>query len=319
MTETAQAFLSSLSEEQKAKTVFRFEDEERFFWHYIPTNAIPQRYKKPRMGLTLGEMTPPQKHLASALLSAGLSQRGYIKATTIMSLEDILRVMEKDTVGNRNPERYHFSVFGEPSDSGTWGYRVEGHHLSLHFTVVKGKVAGSPTFLGSNPAEVRQGPRKGLRALAREEDLARTLLNALDDGQKKTAIVTADAYKDILTEASRKAALEGQPNGLPVSKMNSKQRLLLEELLDEYVHNVPEQVAQARLAQIKKAGTNMHFAWAGTGERGGAHYYRVQAATFLVEYDNTQNNANHIHSVWRDFDGDFGLDLLKQHYAASHR
>jgi hypothetical protein len=319
MTGSAQAFLASLTPDQRAKVVFQFEDDERLFWHFIPTDDIPRRYKKPRMGLTLAEMTAHQKHLASALLSAGLSQRGFIKATTIMSLEDVLRILEKDTAGRRNPEKYHFSVFGEPTEDGIWSYRIEGHHLSLHFTVVKGKVATSPTFFGANPAEVRDGPRKGLRALAKEEDLARDLLTALDAAQRKVAIVDPKAPADILTAADRKAALTGQPSGLSAAKMTAKQRQLLQELLEEYAHNLPDPLAQARLVQIKKAGTNLHFAWAGVAEKGGPHYYRVQAPAFLIEYDNTQNGANHIHSVWRDFEGDFGLDVLKAHYDSSHK
>ena len=319
MTRSAQTLLSSLTAEQKAKAMMKFDGEERFFWHYIPTDDIPKRYNKPRMGLTLGEMQPHQRHLATALLSAGLSQSGFIKASSIMSLEDILKAMEKDTVGRRNPERYHFSIFGEPSDEGTWGYRVEGHHISLHFTVTKGRLSGTPTFFGSNPHEVREGPRAGLRPLGREEDLGRDLVSALDDAQKKTAVVTQEAYKDIITEASRKATLAGQPNGLPASKMNSKQRELLAKLLDEYVNNVPESIAQSRLDKIKKAGNNMHFAWAGPIGKGEPHYYRVAGPTFLVEYDNTQNGANHSHTVWREFDGDFGLDLLGEHYQTSHR
>jgi hypothetical protein len=263
-------------------------------------------------------MTPPQKHLAHALLAAGLSSQGYIKATTIMSLEDILRVMENDSGERRNPEGYYFSIFGEPSDKGAWGYRVEGHHLATNFTIVNGKVQGSPNFFGANPAEIRQGPRKGLRALAREEDLGRELLTALDAGQKKVAIVDPKAYPDILTVANRKAALQGQPSGLQAGKLNPKQRQLLDAIMGEYANNLPGQIAQYRMDQIQKAGTNVFFAWAGVEERGGPHYYRIQAPTFLIEYDNTQNNANHIHSVWRDYDGDFGLDMLKQHYETSH-
>jgi hypothetical protein len=319
MTGSAKAFLNSLTAEQRKKVQFGFGDEERLFWHYIPSDDIPKRYNKPRMGLIIAEMTPPQRPLAMALLSAGLSQAGFIKATTIMSLEDILRVVENDKAGRRNPEKYHFSVFGEPSDEGTWGYRIEGHHVSLHFVVHKGRLAGTPTFFGANPHEVRQGDRTGLRALAREEDLARDLVTGLDENQRKTAVVAADAYKDILTEASRKAALQGQPNGLSASRMNAKQREMLSKLLDEYVHNVPEQIASTRLEKIKKAGNNMYFAWAGGTEKGKPHYYRVAGPTFLVEYDNTQNNANHSHTVWREFEGDFGLDLLKEHYQSSHR
>ncbi len=319
MTEAAKTYLASLAPEQQGAASLPFEGDERLFWHFVPDNNILDRYKRPRKGLTLGQMTPAQKHLASALLSAGLSQRGYIKASSIMSLEDILRMLEKDTVGRRDPDKYYFSVFGEPSENGVWGYRVEGHHLSLHFTIVKGKVTGSPMFLGANPAEVRQGPRKGLRVLAREEDLGRELMKALDAGQAKIALVSPTAYKDILTEASRKAVLQGQPGGLPAGRMNARQREMLQALLEEYVHNLPEQVAETRLEQIRKAGANLHFAWAGSVDKGTPHYYRVVAPAFLIEYDNSQNEGNHIHSVWRDLEGDFGLDLLKQHYETSHR
>jgi hypothetical protein len=309
MTNTAQHFLAALTPEQRAKATFGFQEDERLNWHFIP---------KERKGLPLLEMTPPQKALAQALLSAGLSQQGYIKAVTIMSLEDVLRMMENDDGNRRNPEKYYFSVFGQPSDTGTWGFRVEGHHLSQNFTVVNGKVADTPSFFGANPAEVRTGPRKGLRTLAAEEDLARDLLESLSPEQKKVAIVSGEAYKDILTSASRKAALEGQPSGLSAAKMTKKQFELLQTLVGDYAGNVPEQLAQARMEHLKKAGNNLFFAWAGVEQRGGPHYYRIQAPTFLIEYDNTQNEANHIHSVWRDYNGDFGLDLLAMHYQASH-
>jgi hypothetical protein len=309
MTEAANRFLAALTPEQKAKATFTFENDERQNWHFIP---------KERKGLPLREMNSYQKHLAAVLLSAGLSQQGYIKAVTIMSLEDVLRVLEKDDGERRNPEKYYFTVFGKPAEDSTWGYRVEGHHLSQNYTVVKGKVVGAPSFFGANPAQVKEGPRTGLRTLAAEEDLGRDLLNALDGEQRKVAVVDQTAYKDILTSANRKASLEGQPSGLPANKMNSKQFGLLMALLEEYAQNMPEQLTRAREEQVKKAGKNIFFAWAGSGDRGAPHYYRVQAPTFLVEYDNTQNNANHIHSVWRDLNGDFGLDLLKMHYQQSH-
>ncbi len=310
MADSATAFLNSLTPEQRAQATFDFKDDQRFDWHFIP---------KPRKGLPVKEMAPFQKNLAHALLAAGLSQRGYIKASTIMSLEDVLRIMEKDDGVRRNPEGYFFSIFGQPSEKGTWGYRVEGHHLSQNFTVVNGKIAGSPSFFGTNPAMVPDGPRKGLRVLAREEDLGRDLIHSLTPDQKKVAVVDKEAYKDIFTMASRKAALTGQPNGLQASKMTAKQRQLLQELLDEYCYNMPDQLAQSREDEIKKAGDSVFFAWAGQEEKGEPHYYRIQAPTFLVEYDDTQNGANHIHSVWRDYEGDFGLDLLKQHYESSHR
>ena len=309
MTTAARNFLASLTPEQRAQATFPFEDAERENWHYIP---------KPRKGLPLLDMQPHQKALAHALLAAGLSQQGYIKAVSIMSLEDVLRIMENADPNYRNPQKYYFSIFGEPSDTGTWGYRVEGHHLSQNFTVVNGKIADTPSFFGANPAEVREGPRKGMRVLGAEEDLARDLLESLTPEQKKIAIVTDKAFPDILTAASRKAALEGQPSGLSAAKMTKKQYDLLVTLLSDYAENVPEQLAQARMEHIKKAGTNLYFAWAGVEQRGGPHYYRIQSPTFLIEYDNTQNNANHIHSVWRDFNGDFGLDLLALHYQQGH-
>ncbi|WP_321475197.1 DUF3500 domain-containing protein [uncultured Paludibaculum sp.] len=317
MVSTARNFLASLTPEQRAAVVFPFEDDERFFWHYIPSADIPKRYERPRKGLTLSEMSPHQKALASALLSAGLSQQGFIKTTTIMSLEDILRIMEKDTAGRRNPERYHFSIFGEPSATGTWAYRIEGHHVSLHFTVVKGKATGNPTFLGSNPGEVKEGPRAGLRVLGAEEDKGRALMTALSPDQRKVALVAEKAYADILTERSRKAALTGQPSGLIESKMTADQRKLLATLIDEYIENLPGELAEQRRQRVKEAGQTVYFAWAGEVEKGRPHYYRVQSPTFLIEYDNTQNNANHIHSVWRDFEDDFGVDLLKEHYASA--
>jgi len=310
MTESAKAFLASLTPQQRAQATFAMQDDERFDWHFIP---------KPRKGLALGDMTPTQKQLAHALLAAGLSQRGYIKATTITSLDEILRVMENGKGPRRDPEGYFFTIFGEPSETGTWGYRVEGHHISQNFTVSNGKVQDAPSFFGSNPAEVLEGPRQGLRVLAREDDLGRELMASLTPEQKKMAVVTQKVPDDILTEASRKAALKGQPSGLEASKLNAHQHELLENLLDEYVHNVPEQIAEMRAEQIKKAGNNLYFAWAGGEKYRDPHYYRIQTPAFLIEFDDTQDNANHIHSVWRDFDNDFGLDLLKEHYQTSHR
>ena len=235
-----------------------------------------------------------------------------------MSLEDVLKIIEKDSGEVRNPEKYYFSVFGTPSDAGTWGYRVEGHHLSQNYTVVDGKVIDGPSFFGANPAQVRQGPRKGLRTLAGEDDLGTELIHTLDEQQQKVAIVDPTAYKDILTAASRKAALQGQPSGLSASKMNAKQFDALMALTEEYARNVPDDLAEARLAQINNVDRNIYFAWSGGVNRGDPHYSRVQASSCLIEFDDTQDDANHIHSVWRDFTGDFGEDLLHQHYRASH-
>jgi Protein of unknown function (DUF3500) len=310
MIETANRFLAALSSEQRAKATFKFEDDERMNWHFIP---------KERKGLPLREMAPYQKHLASALLSAGLSHTGYIKAVTIMSLEDVLRILENDSGEHRNPEKYYFSIFGTPSERDPWGYRIEGHHLSQNYTVVNGKVTDGPSFFGANPAEVRQGSRKGLRTLAAEDDLGLNMIQSLDLPQRKIAIVDPTAYKDILTAASRKAALAGQPSGLSASRMNGKQFDVLMALTHEYAHKLPEELVARREQQIRGAGKDIYFAWSGGIDHGDARYYRVQAPSFLIEFDDTQDNANHIHSVWRDLNGDFGGDLLKLHYETGHQ
>jgi hypothetical protein len=311
MVEAAKAFLSSLTPEQQARAEFAFENTEvRTDWHFIP---------RERKGLPLKDMTPAQKHLAEALLSAGLSQRGYIKATSIMSLEDILRIIENDNGVRRNPDGYFFSVFGEPSEHGVWGYRVEGHHVAQNYTIVNGKVNAGPSFFGTNPAEIKEGPRKGLRVLGREDDLGFELLSSLTSDQKAVAIVDKVAYKDIITMASRKAAIEGKPSGLPFAKLTQKQHELLDNLVAEYAGDFPTPIADARMEQYHKSQSGLYFAWAGGIEKGQPHYYRIQSPTFLIEYDDTQNNANHIHSVWRDFEGDFGVDLLGDHYQSSHK
>lgn len=310
MAESANRFLASLTPEQRAKATFAFEEDERQNWHFVPIE---------RKGLALREMSSDQKHLATALLSAGLSQQGFLKAESVMSLEAVLKIIEHGTGPERDPEKYYVSIFGTPTADGTWGYRFEGHHLSQNYTVVGGHVVGAPSFYGSNPAEVREGPRKGLRVLFAEEDLGRAVIQSLDPAQRKIAIVDPVAYKDIISFDSRQAALKGQPSGLLASKMNAKQFETLTTLLEEYARNMPDQLAEAREEQIRKAGKDIYFAWAGGTEKGDPHYYRVQTASFLIEYDDTQNNANHIHSVWRDFNGDFGVDLLKLHYQSSHR
>ena len=310
MSTAAKAYLNALTPAQRARTVFPFATDERLNWHFIPIE---------RKGVALREMTPPQKHLAEALMSAGLSQQGVIKAHTIMSLEQILKDAEKGSGPERDPENYHVWIFGEPSEQGTWGYRFEGHHISLNWTVVNGRIASSPSFFGANPAEVKEGPRAGLRALMREEDLAYDFMQSLTDTERAAAVVDKTAYKDILTSDARKAALKGQPSGLAVSKLTPKQKEILTDLVNEYATNFPPAIAEARMQQFRKGEANSYFAWSGGTHRHDLHYYRIQTPAFLIEFDETQDNANHIHSVWRDFEGDFGLDLLAEHYQTSHR
>ncbi|HEX4997094.1 MAG TPA: DUF3500 domain-containing protein [Terriglobia bacterium] len=337
-------FLVSLTPEQAARVRYPFTDEERMNWWFIP---------RERNGLTFKEMQPYQQRLAFAMVSAALGQSGFQKATTIMSLEDVLRIQEQGGGGgggaaggrggrggapgarggagggrggggggggfNRDPELHYITIFGEPSNTGAWGWRLEGHHMSVNVTMDKGKfVASTPTFLGSNPAEVRDGPRKGLRALGPEEDLGRDLLASLDADQKKTAILAGAAPNEIITGNTRKAEI-GAPTGLPGSKMNAKQKDLLLSLISEYANRNAAEAATDTMNAIRKNGLDsVYFTWIGTETRGQAHYYRVQSPVFLIEYDNTQNGANHIHSVWRDLRNDWGVDVLAEHYKAAH-
>jgi hypothetical protein len=319
MANAATQFLSSLTPQQRQQATFPFDGPERTHWHFIPTEMFP------RKGLLLRDMTPAQRALAHDLLKAGLSQRGYMTATQIMDLENVLRAIEAAQRNQgtsaeaarameRDPEKYFFSIFGTPSVKDTWGWRVEGHHISLHYNVINGTlVAAAPTFFGTNPAEVREGPKKGLRILGAEEDAARALLESLDASQRAKAIIKTDAPGDLVTMANVKID-SLSPDGLAASAMNASQRALLTKLIDVYVGMMAGDIAAARIERLKKAGEEkIAFAWAGPVARGQKHYYRVQGPTFLIEYDNTQNDANHIHSVWRDFAGDFGEDLLREH------
>jgi hypothetical protein len=308
MASAANRFLASLTPEQRQQAALPLDSDDRSRWHYVPTESFP------RKGLTIKAMNESQRQLAHALLKAGLSQRGYTTTTAIMNLETILRALEANGRMVRDPEIYYFTVFGEPTAKGPWGWRVEGHHVSIHFTVAGGTwVASSPTFLGTNPAEVRDGPKKGLRILGAEEDAARALLDSLDATQRTAALILDIAPTDIVTTNQMKAE-PLSPVGVKASALSVKQRELLMKLIDVYVSLMADDIAAERTAKLKKGGVeNIAFAWAGPTTRGAKHYYRVQGPTFLIEYDNTQNDGNHIHSVWRDFDGDFGRDLLREH------
>jgi hypothetical protein len=302
---------NALTADQQSKAGFSFDDEERLNWHFIP---------KARKGLTVKDMTPAQRALAHAFLSSAMSHKGYLKAVTIMSLDEILKVIENGKGPTRDPELYYFSVFGKPGGSETWGWRVEGHHVSLNFTIVNGKgVAAGPIFFGANPAEVRDGPRKGLRVLGEEEDLGRALVKSLSDDQRKAAIIDAKAApKDIISFNKRHAMLLDPP-GISYGQLNDEQKKQLVALVSDYADRLRSDLAADDVARIAEAGwDNVKFAWAGGLEPGQGHYYRLQGPTFLIEFDNTQNDANHIHSVWRDLTRDWGEDLLGKHYAEAH-
>ena len=309
MATAANNFLASLTPAQRQQATFAFEGAERLRWHFVPQFE--------RNGLQIKAMTEPQRRLAHELLKTGLSTRGYTTYTEIMELENILKVVENGNGPTRDPEAYRFSIFGTPSATGTWGWRVEFHHVSLHFTVADGTmVVAAPTFWGTNPAEVREGPRKGFRTLDKEQDAGRALVMALDDAQKKTATFAEVAPTDILTKTDV-VVNPLDPPGIAASAMTAKQRELLMQLIDVYTGQMTADIAAERQTEYKKAGIEkITFAWAGPVTPGEKHYYRVQGPTFVIEFDNTQNNGNHIHSVWRDFDSDFGRDLLREHLAA---
>ncbi len=310
MADAAQAFLASLQDEQKTKATFPFDSPERTNWWFVPR----EKDKKPiRKGLPLKEMTAEQKKAALALVAAGTSASGDKQAVTIMSLEAILREQEKGRGPVRDPEWYFFTVFGNPSKGGKWGWRVEGHHLSLNFTLDGGQVISStPAFFGANPAEIKSGPHKGQRTLATVEDLAVQLFDSLDAGQRTVAYRDKD-FPDPASDQAKAKPDVGAPVGLPAAKMNDKQRGLLTKLVETYAQRMPPEVAEAEMREVRKAGLDkIHFAYTGGTKQGKAHTYRVQGPTFVIEFLNVQadsagNPANHIHSCWRRIQGDFGI------------
>ncbi len=303
MATAANRFLAALDEAQAKEATIAFDSPERLNWHFIP---------RERKGLPIKTMTSAQRALAFGLLNTGVSYSGALKATTIMSLEEILKEMEKGSGPVRDPERYFISIFGKPSDRGRWGWRIEGHHLSLNFTLEDGKViSATPSFFGTNPAEVRQGPRQGLRALADREERALRLLQSLNDEQKKLAVVLAEAPKDIRAANTPQPPTEAA-EGISYAQLSTEQRPLLQALVESYTEDMPPDVANAWSEELRKAGVeSIRFAWQGPADRSVGHGYKVQGPTFLIEFNNTQNNANHVHSVWRNMLGDFGNPMTK--------
>jgi hypothetical protein len=309
MAELAGRFLDSLDEKQTAKGAFDFDDKERTNWNFVPL----QDNKKPlRKGLRLDEMNAKQKEAAMALLRSGVSNDGYAKATTIMSLEAILKALEQNPGNERNPEWYFVTVFGKPAKGGKWGWRVEGHHLSLNFTLDGGKVlAATPAFFGANPAKVMDGDKKGLRTLPEAEDYAQELFASLDDDQRKVASQPKQ-FPEI--EQAKPTTNVGDSVGLPAAKLTDKQRDVLMKLVKGYADRMPPEVGALQVAEVKDAGVEkIHFAFHRDDDQPGKPYtYRVQGPTFVIEFLNVQedgakNPANHIHSSWRNLKGDFGV------------
>jgi hypothetical protein len=314
MTAASQAFVSMLDGDQKKVAVMSYEEPKRLDWHFIP--------KPFRKGLQIRNMNEEQRGAALKVLRSALSQIGYDKATKIMSIEKLLFELEMGKGANiRDPERYYFTLFGEPTAESRWGLSVEGHHMSLNFVVEKGKVvSSSPQVFCANPAVIKNdnqtGIEKGFRLLAKEETTAFDLVNSLTEEQQATAIFAKEALKEVRAAGEAQPPSEA-PVGLAASKMTDEQKKTLRSLIDVYCSNMPELVARERIMAMTEAGFDqVHFGWAGAKEAGIGHYYRVQGPTFLIEFVNTQpdaagNPANHIHCIWRDMRGDFALPLAK--------
>jgi hypothetical protein len=307
----AERLLETLDEAQRKQAQWPFGDAERFNWHYVP---------RERAGVALKDMAAPAKAAVHDLLRAALSEAGYQKVADIMSLEHPLGLIENHRRHYRNPENYSVTIFGQPPRL-PWGWRIEGHHLSLNFTAVTEDLFGvTPVFFGANPATVPDGyPMAGHRALGRETDLSYELIRGLDDAARERAIIARTSRGNIITEPGREDALK-ERQGLPLAAMDEASRNRALELLTSFARSLHQDLAAAELDRIRQAGIEQcHFAWGGPLEAGHANYWRLHGPLSLIEYDNTQNDANHIHSVWHDLERDFGRDLLRQHYEHGHQ
>jgi hypothetical protein len=309
MAGAAIAFLAALGADARRRALFVFGDKERLNWGYVPRR---------REGLPFKDMAAPARAAAHELMKASLSAVGHAKAVNVIRLEGVLRQLETFGALTRDPDNYAVSVFGTPGAETPWGWRLEGHHLSMNFTLVPGKpVAVTPAFLGANPAEVRSGPLKGLRTLAQEEDLARALARSMDSAQRRRMVIADRSLGDIVAGPGRGESLT-TPAGIPAAELGPAQREGLVRLVEAYARNMRAEIADDELRRLREAGLErVHFAWAGPLETG-AHYYRIHGPTLRIELDNTQNEANHIHSVWHDPRNDFGADLLRAHYEHGH-
>lgn len=310
MSAAANKFLQSLSGGQKAKAQFRFDQEERYNWHFTA---------KSRKGIPLEELSSVQLQAAMDLLHTALSDTGFKKTNAIIELEGILRSVENrpENDSYRDPGKYYFSFFGDPITDSVWGWRLEGHHISFNFSSRNNLlISATPGFLGANPALVLSGPDKGKQVLKDETELGFALIQALDAKQIEIAVIDTEAPADIITGASRKAMINA-PEGIMYSELNNMQQKIFMQLLSLYIHRYTRLFAVNMMKEIETAGlNNLRFAWAGSQQtgQGNPHYYRIHGPTIIIEYDNTQNNANHVHTVLRDLKNDFGGDEILEHY-----
>ena len=303
MADAAKAFLAALTPEQAKVASFSYDDPERLNWHFIP---------RERKGLPLKALEGKPLQAALKLIQSGLSDAGYSQTLNVMSLEEVLYLIEagdrSERRARRDPAKYFLSVFGTPGPAGLWGWRLEGHHLSLNFSVKDGKVISStPEFFGANPGTIEAGKGRQIRVLGPEEDIARQILKLCTPEQQKLCWISKEAPGEVPGPNVAQAAV-GEPVGLTVAQMSDEQKKLLQELLGEYLKNLPADVEQERRTALNAAGVEkIAFAWYGQPDLNQPHHYRVQGPTFVIEYNNTQNNANHVHSMWRNLQGDFAL------------
>jgi hypothetical protein len=310
MARAALAVLESFSAQQRRQAVYPFESEGRRDWHYIPRR---------RPGIPLGELQPTQHELVWALLRVGLSQQGVQKTQAVIDTEAILGELS-GSLAYRDPTNYALVFFGDPASGRPWSWRFEGHHLSLSFTIVPGQgVATTPAFLGANPATVPSPhAQAGFTALETEATYGFRLLHSFSETQKASALLQTTSFGDILSGPGRETSLK-QRAGLALGNMTASQRQQAMALVETYVRNARPEVAQAELDSLIAAGIDsIHFAWAGSQTPQRPHYYRLHGPTLLIEYDNTQNGANHVHSVWHNPSNSFGQDLLQAHYQDAH-
>lgn len=296
-----------------AKLSYSLEEEQRLNWQYWPA---------PRIGLPLDEMEREERMLTHALLQSALSTAGYLKATNIMQLERVLDMIESNGL-DRSVDHYTLSIFGTPSTTSAWAWRFEGHHVSLSTVVTPDGVRVTPSFFGSNPAQVLSGPMTGLRIHGKLEDTARQLVQSLDSGQQQIAIVADVAPSEIFTGNIGKPVEQWEtwretlmPQGILVGGLNDMQQEWVDRILEEVLGNYEPALANQYWRELDPA--SLRFAWMGPTERGALHYFRIQGDAFLFEFDNTQDGGNHVHSVWHDRNSNFGEDLLGEHYQAAH-
>ena len=308
MLDAAGALVKSLNRDQARMLGGSLTDPRLREWTYLPGN---------RPGLSLTDMTPDQRESALALLESAHGPVGAELAVGVMQVERIRR--EISTGAPIDNDRYWFRVLGEPGLDEPWGWRVNGHHLGVHVVIADDRTSITPHFIGSEPAEIPFGPQAGRRLLGLEEDLARELLTSLDPDQNRAAVFSRTPPDDILTRADPIADPRQLPEGVRYSDLTAHQQGLLRRLVRRYLDRAPADYAEECWAEAIGAGLDrIGFAWAGGAERGARHYYCVTAPHFLIEYDNTQDGGNHAHSVWRHLRDDFGVDVLRLHYANRH-